>query len=102
MDSHLWHRQVSEERRAPCPPAWSAHRLDASTVAERQQYAATVRRYLRNRALYSPKHRDLANDLAHALTEVEDEPPGARTIISVSAPFAVGKSTLIKQWGAEL
>lgn len=102
MDSHLWHRQVSDERHAPSLRAWSTHRLDSTPFAEREQYAAAVRRYLRSRPLHSPKHRDLASDLAQALAEVEDEPPGARTIVSVSAPFAVGKSTLIKQWGAEL
>ncbi|WP_277453591.1 TniB family NTP-binding protein [Janibacter sp. DB-40] len=102
MDSHLWHRQVNDGKRAPSPQAWTAHRLDSAPSHEREQYASAVRRFLRSHPLHSAKHRHLATQLDRALAEVEDEPPGARTIISVSAPFAVGKSTLIKQWGADL
>lgn len=100
MDSHHWHRQA----RSGCPEApsaWTPTQLQASSVGDRERYAAAVRRYLRRQRLSSPKHTAVTQLLGESLAEVEDEPEGARTIIGLSAPFAVGKSSLMKSWAQE-
>lgn len=97
MDSHLWHRHANSTTiQAPTP--WTGAQLECSSDRARGQYASEVRRFLRGRTLISPKHEAVSAELDQALAWVEDEPPGARTILSLSAPFAVGKSSMIKQW----
>lgn len=46
----------------------------------------------------SPKHDAVAGLLDSALIDAEDEPAGARTLLSLSAPMTLGKSSLIKGW----
>lgn len=67
-------------------------------MEDRRSYAGAVRRHLRSQPLTSPKHEIVTRELDAALCEAESEPPGARTILSLSAPFAVGKSSQIKHW----
>ena len=98
MDSYYWHKYAHAASTAPQP--WSTAQLARSEPGEREEYAAMVRRYLRRTPLCSPKHDQLSKALVRTLVEVEDEPPGARTIISVSAPYAAGKSTSLMRWGA--
>lgn len=100
MDSHLWHAQISSCT-TPAPPAYDGRQLVNGQVRDREEYAAQVRRHLRGRRLVSPKHDDVTAQLDRALKEVEAEPPGARTILSLSAPFAIGKSSLIKRWALD-
>lgn len=97
MDSHLWHAQAGAHT-PQAPPPRDLARLTNGSSRDREEYAAEVRRHLRGRPLASPKHEDVTKDLDQALKEVEDEPAGARTILSLGAPYAVGKSSLIKCW----
>ena len=97
MDSQQWHGQASAIPE-PSPTPWSAAELRGADVPTREAYASQVRRWLRATPLDSPKHHDVADALGRALADTREEPPGARTLLSLSAPFAVGKSSLIKSW----
>ena len=101
MDAHHWHQQTTAAPRANVS-ALTEGQLRRATPEERQEYASAVRRFLRVTPLKSPKHECLAAALDEALAQIEDEPPGARTILSLSAPFGVGKSSLIKDWAQRL
>lgn len=97
MDAHQWHHQTNATPQADVS-VLTAGQLRRASPEGRRQYANDVRRSLRAKPLKSPKHEALAAALGDALAQIEDEPPGARTILSVSAPFGVGKSSLIKDW----
>ena len=101
MDAHHWHQQTTAAPRANVS-ALTEGQLRRATPEERQEYASAVRRFLRVTPLKSPMHECLAAALDEALAQIEDEPPGARTILSLSAPFGVGKSSLIKDWAQRL
>lgn len=97
MDSRHWHEHARPGSTAR-PVAWTATQLSCAMPEDRQRYAVAVRRHLRSHPLSSPKHDVVSRELDDALCEAESEPLGARTILSLSAPFAVGKSSQIKQW----
>jgi len=101
MDALNWHRQAM--RAAPQLSApLSRAELKSLSDGDREEYASRVRAGLRSRALPSPIHDEVADRLSAALESAMFEPPGARTILSLSAPFAAGKSTMIKRWAQEL
>lgn len=97
MDSRHWHDHAQPPS-LTSPEAWTATQLEKRQAEDRRRYAVAVRRHLRSQPLTSPKHETVAYELDDALCEAESEPPGARTILSLSAPFAVGKSSQIKHW----
>lgn len=96
MDARAWHRQA---RAAAAPPPGSRSTLLADTAGGS---AREVARLLRAGGFPSPKHDAVARALDADLAVVENEPPGARTFLSLSAPYTVGKSTLIKAWAQRL
>lgn len=101
MDALNWHRQMMREAPPlPDPPTRTA--LRALSAPALDQYATRVRTALRGRVLPSPVHDHLARQLSADLESVMLEPLGARTILSLSAPFAAGKSTLVKTWAQGL
>lgn len=100
MDADLWHRQaVAAPIDLPAPVETAV--LAALSVVERRKYADEVRAALRARPLPSRVHQRAARALDAALESALLEPSGARTILALSAPFAAGKSTLVKQWAQE-
>ncbi|WP_446666615.1 TniB family NTP-binding protein [Flexivirga sp. B27] len=68
--------------------------------SERAAYANSVRTVLRQVPIASPLHDAVRDQLTADLRSALLEPPGARTILAVSAPWGIGKSTLTKDWGA--
>lgn len=101
MDALNWHRQAMRSLARPPEPV-SRHELRTLSDEARGEYAARVSAALRGRRLPSPIHDRLADQLTAALESVVLEPLGARTILSLSAPFAAGKSTLVKGWAQDL
>lgn len=101
MDARNWHRQAT--RRLPCPPdPVSGGELRLMSAGARQEYLTRVRASLRLKPLASPIHDEISAQMTLELESALLEPPGARTILSLSAPFAAGKSTLVKQWAQHL
>lgn len=101
MDSRQWHKQAHQCTSA-MPVPWEPARVQESPQDQLEAYAAEVRSALRAQRLRSPAHEAIAASLTNALTHAESEPPGARTILSLSAPYAIGKSSLIKDWAQHL
>lgn len=100
MDAELWHHQATAPMVAAPQPATAAD-LDAMNLVGRSTYADAVRAALRARRVSSPVHDATANAIDRALESAVLEPPGARTILALSAPYTAGKSTLIKSWAQD-
>src|SRR5680860_1251424 len=97
MDSALWHDQATITPEDPPPPE-SAASLARMNPTSRAAYAAHLRRVWRGQPITSPVHDRVGTQMTEALESALLEPPGARTIVSLSAPYSSGKSTLVKQW----
>lgn len=101
MDALNWHRQMMRDA-PPLPEPLTRAALRALNDPASNEYATRVRTALRGQVLPSPIHDQLAQQLTATLESVMLEPLGARTILSLSAPFATGKSTLVKTWAQAL
>lgn len=97
MDAELWHRQAMTSP-AKRPDPLSQMGLSTLRPEELRTYAVLFRAALRAESILSPVHQHASAALDAALESSLLEPPGARTILALSAPFAAGKSTLVKQW----
>jgi hypothetical protein len=100
MDAEMWHHQATAAMVAAPQPVTAAD-LDAMNSMGRSAYADAVRAALRARRVSSPVHNATATAIDHALESALLEPPGARTILALSAPYTAGKSTLIKNWAQD-
>ena len=100
MDSYLWHELASAIQTAPPSPLGRSE-IEAMSPEDRATYAVAVRAALRARTISSPIHEQVAGELTRALDSALIEPAGARTILALSAPYAAGKSTLIKAWAQD-
>lgn len=100
MDAEMWHHQATAAMVAAPQPVAAAD-LGAMNPMGRSAYADAVRAALRARRVSSPVHNATANAIDRALESALLEPPGARTILALSAPFTAGKSTLIKSWAQD-
>lgn len=99
MDAEQWHQQATRAPRTMTPPA-SGAALHSMTDAERMVYSGAVRASLRSLHLRSPVHEHARGALSDGLASALLEPQGARTMLALSAPWGVGKSTLVKDWAA--
>lgn len=82
----------------PPPAPHTASELDGMKATERSAYAQLVRRRLRSAPVHSPMHERVIERMSSALHSALMEPPGARTMIGLSAPFTCGKTTAITAW----
>jgi hypothetical protein len=97
MDARLWHQQATAPPR-PMPTPIPVETFDAMSEAAQDEYWDQLTTAMAGLVLPSV----LAQRAAHHLTRLVDRnrlrPPGAKAIGSVSASFAVGKSTFVKDW----
>lgn len=100
MDAEMWHHQATEVM-VVAPQPVSAADLDAMSPMGRSTYADAVRAVLRAQRVSSPVHNATVSAVDRALKSALLEPPGARTILALSAPYTAGKSTLIKSWAQD-
>ena len=100
MDAEMWHHQATAAMVVAPQPA-TADDLTAMNPMGRSSYADAVRAALRAQRVSSPVHNATANAIDRALESALLEPPGARTILALSAPYTAGKSTLIKRWAQD-
>lgn len=97
MNSIQWHRQcVAKEPAEPFPltkTQWS--RLsDAELEAHRTQ----LRQWIRNLYIDSPELAEIEATLTAVVDANSESPPGAKQLVAVTGPNALGKSTLVKRW----
>ena len=100
MDAEMWHHQATAAMVVAPQPVTAAD-LDAMNPMGRSTYADAVRAALRAQCVSSPVHDATATAVDRALESALLEPPGARTILALSAPYTAGKSTLIKSWAQD-
>lgn len=99
MDARRWHRD-SHATGLLQPPAVDRHSLAAMSRTRRIAYADEVRSWLRGRTILTPTLKSVADSLTDAEAANRESPPGAKTILAVSGPNGLGKSTLVRRWAA--
>lgn len=97
MDARLWHQQATTPP-AALPAAMPVDVFDDLPEADQDEYWDTLRSALTTVVLPSVRARRAASSLTRLVERNRLRPPGAKAIGSVSAPFAVGKSTFVKDW----
>lgn len=101
MDAAAWHLQAMAPEAQPPDPRPKAE-LAGLSQRDRAAYVSRFRRAMRARPFDSPIHAAVAEQMSSALGWALLEPPGARTILALSAPFSAGKSTMVKTWAQQL
>lgn len=101
MDFALWHEQATAGP-APEPAAIAPEKLRRMSETERGRYADQLRVCWRSRPVASPLHDQVAQGMTAALESALLDPAGARTVLSLSAPYTAGKSTMVKRWAQGL
>lgn len=98
MDARSWHQQATTTRRElPCPVP--VETFDAMTEASQDVYWDELTAGMAGLVLPSPFAQGAAEQLTRLVERNQLRPPGAKAIASLSAPFAAGKSTFVKDWG---
>lgn len=97
MDARMWHTQATTHLHA-LPDPVPVEAFDSWSEAAQDAYWAELKTAMAGVVLPSPLARGAAAQLTRLLGRNQQRPPGAKAIGSVSAPFAVGKSTFLKDW----
>lgn len=97
MDARMWHRQAlssGPELPEPVPTAV----FDSSPTADQDAYWAALSLTLPATVVPSVLAQRAEQRLSRLLAINDRRPPGAKSVVGVDAPFAVGKSTFVKAW----
>lgn len=97
MDARLWHQQATAPPIA-LPAPTPVEVFDELPDAEQDACWDVLSSGLATVVLPSVLARRAATRLTRLVERNTLRPPGAKAIGSVSAPFAVGKSTFVKDW----
>ncbi|MDN5804851.1 MAG: hypothetical protein L0H26_09760, partial [Microlunatus sp.] len=98
MDARSWHQQATATRRElPCPVP--VETFDSMTEATQDAYWEKLTAGMASLVLPSHFAQGAAAQLTRLVERNQLRPPGAKAIASLSAPFAAGKSTFVKDWG---
>lgn len=99
MDARRWHRDCHATM-VPEPVGLDWQGFEAMSTDSRTAYADQVRSWLRSRTILTPTLGAVAEALTEGETSNRESPPGAKTILAVSGPNGLGKSTLVRRWAA--
>ncbi|QDO87081.1 hypothetical protein FNH13_01050 [Ornithinimicrobium ciconiae] len=97
MDARMWHRQAlgtGPELPQPAPTAV----FDSLPTTEQDDYWAELSHTLPALVVPSVLAQRAEQRLSRLLAINDRRPPGAKSVIGIDAPFAVGKSTFVKSW----
>lgn len=97
MDARLWHQQATAPPIA-LPAPTPVEVFDELPDEDQDAYWEVLSSGLATIVLPSVLTQRAATRLTRLLERNTFRPPGAKAIGSVSAPFAVGKSTFVKDW----
>lgn len=98
MDSRSWHQQATTDRRG-LPTPIPVETFDVMTESAQDAYWDDLTAGMGGLVLPSLVAQGAAAQLTRLVERNQLRPPGAKAIGSVSAPFASGKSTFVKDWG---
>lgn len=97
MDAESWHRQAVS--RGPNPPEpLSLMELRGLSPSEREIHLEAFAGWLFRRYVDSQALRDHTTELNAAWAYNTMSLPGSKSIIAVTAPNTVGKTTLVRHW----
>jgi len=97
MDARLWHQQARMTP-PPAPQRLSLKELRNLTGAPKAEYLRRRRRWLSGLQFTFDEGLRATTQLTDLVDTNQLRPPGAKDVIGISAPFAVGKSTLVRSW----
>jgi len=98
MDARLWHQQATTPPKV-LPTPIPVETFDAMTEAAQDAYWDELTTGMAGLVLPSALAQRAADQLTRLVDRNQQRPPGAKAIGSVTAPFAAGKSTFVKNWG---
>ncbi|CAM3539441.1 TniB family NTP-binding protein [Isoptericola cucumis] len=100
MTARLWHDQA---RAKPliAPPVKAITQLRAMSDSSRTRYLQHRRRWMRSLRFETPAIVQARTTLTDLVEDNAVSTPAAKDVIAVSAPFAVGKSTLVRTWAQD-
>ena len=97
MDARMWHQQATTPPPA-LPDPIPVEVFDDLPDAQQDAYWQALTFALGTLVLPSILAEHAALHLTRIVERNQRRPPGAKWIGSVSAPFAIGKSTFVKAW----
>lgn len=99
MEAELWHAHARFTPQAP--PRLSAADLDAMSPHEIDRRADEIGRWIGHLHLEHALMIEVSRAMTAVVAQNATTPPGAKTILGVTAPNTAGKSTLVRRWALE-
>jgi len=101
MDARMWHRQATTPPE-PMPDPVGVGAFEAMGPLEQDSYWDAVTTVLYGVVVPSVLVHRAEDRLNRIVERNQRRPPGAKPIVTINAPFTVGKSTLVKAWAQGL
>ncbi len=101
MDARIWHEQATTAPPVMRPPLPHAQ-LRALSAKERGRYLRRVEQSFERLVLPRAHTEPVQAGMDRVLRKNARQAPGAKRMIMLDAPFATGKSTMIKSWAQGL
>jgi hypothetical protein len=100
MDAQLWHDHARIRPRPPEP-------LSAAELSRLSQRALDARKpalqsWVSRLQLQPPANSVLTRTMSDVVEQNRRTPPGAKTILGITAPNTAGKSTLVRSWACDV
>lgn len=97
MDAYQWHRQCLESE--PREPARrTKQQWTRLCDRELEECRGELRRWIRTLNIDTPEFEGIETTLTAVVDANSETPPGAKQLVAVTGPNALGKSTLVKRW----
>jgi len=97
MDARIWHAQATTAP-ASMPSPLTAEQYRALTSNERRRYLHDLQDSFERLLLPRAQTEPVQSGMDRILRKNARQRPGAKRMIMLDAPFATGKSTMIKDW----
>ncbi|WP_109472769.1 TniB family NTP-binding protein [Ornithinimicrobium cavernae] len=97
MDARMWHRQATFTQ-TPLPDPVPVEQFDGLPPGEQDAYWTQLSEGLPALVVPSVLTARAEQRLDRLVAVNIRRPPGAKSVIGIDAPFAVGKSTFVKAW----
>ncbi len=101
MDARIWHVQATIPPPEMHPP-WPVAQVRALPPRARRHYLSDVQASFERLVLPRTQTAPVQAGMDRVLRKNTRQAPGAKRMIMLDAPFATGKSTMIKDWAQSL
>lgn len=96
MDAELWHAHARSSFERPDP--MTQPELDMISWHAMSARKRDICAWVSNLHLETPESVDVTAAMSSVVARNRMSPPGAKTIVAVTAPNTAGKSTLVRRW----